>query len=240
MKHSIILILCVALYAMQPVFAQHSPVNYGDHAKDLITVTGYGEVSAEPDMAILSVSVSAINVNINTAKAEADAKYSKVLAAAKRQGVDKKDIKLSTINLNPEYKWTNNSQKLVGTRVSRSLTITVKQISRVAPLLQELVEGDVSRIDQVQTGFQDRADLEREALAAAIEDAKEKANYLAAQFDKELGSAHRIAERNQTQPVRRQFAGEMAKSMSMSADLPEEHFGTQKVRSQVNVVFHAQ
>jgi len=217
MKYSVFFIALLIVSLISSAQGQQAQL----HLKDTISVVGYGEVSAEPDMAIISISVSAINVDVNKAKSEADAKYSKVLAAAKGQGIDRKDIKLSTINLNPEYQWRNNTQNLIGTRVSRSLTVTIKQMEKVAPLLQDLVEGDVSRIDRVQTDFQNRTTLERKALAAAIVDAKEKAQYLADQFDKRLASAYSVSEQSQLQPNYRQFNKEMARSSSMAAGLPE-------------------
>lgn len=217
---------------------QQSDHNSG--VKDTISVAGLGEVSAEPDQAIIAVTVSSTNADVNRAKANADEKYKSVLAATKSQGITKTDIKLSGLNLQPEYEWRDNRQVLIGTRVSRSLSITVNDIDNVAPLLQKLVEGNVSTIDSVQTGFQNRATLERKALTAAIVDAKEKAEFLATQFGKTLGSAHTISEHSQSQPTFRPFNEGMVRAKSMSASsVPEEHFGTQKVTASVNVVFHA-
>jgi len=205
---------------------------------DTIQVQGNGEVTAEPDQAILSLSVNALSKDVEAAKQQADSKYKAVLAAAKKNGIDRLDIKSSGISVQPEYQWRDNSQVLVGTRITRSVTITVNEIDRVAELLQDLVEGEVSTVNNVQTGFKDRKSLERKALKAAIEDAKDKAQFLADQFGKTLGSAKTISE-TQRQSSPRQFRGGMEMAKSMAADLPEEHFGTQAVRATVNVVFHS-
>ncbi len=240
MKKITFFTVCASLLLIGIACAQPTDSHVSTHVKDTIRVIGHGEVSAEPDKAIISISVSAINPNVNAAKAEADKKYQQVLAVAKAQGIERTDIKLLGINLNPEYEWRNNKQNLTGTRVNRSLAITVKKMSSVAPLLQGLVESNVSRIDRVQTGFKDRAGLERKALTAAIADAKEKAQFLASQFSKELSSAYSISEHVQ-QPTLRRFDDGMLRrqASAMSADLPPEHFGTQKVTAQVSVVFHA-
>ena len=179
---------------------------------DTISVQGFGEVSAEPDQAILSLSVTALNRDVALAKRQADEKYQAVLAATKENKIDRLDIKSSGINIRPEYQWRDNTQVLVGTRVSRSITITVKKMDRVAELLQDLVEGEVSTINHIQTGFQDRKSLERRALKAAIEDAKDKAQFLASQFGKNLGSAYTISETSQQVSPRHYRGGmEMAK-----------------------------
>ncbi len=225
------------------LFSSNAPVQadqHSSHVKDTISVAGLGEVSAEPDQAIVSLNVSALNKNVNTAKAEADRKYSSVVAAAKAQGIARTDVKLSALNLQPEYQWVNNTQVLQGTRVSRSLTITVNDIDKVAPLLQALVEGDVSTINSVQTGFKNTDGMQRKALQAAIADAKEKAAFLAKQFGKELGSAYTITEQNHSTPVFRPFNEGFAMAKSSSAAVPDESFGTQKVTARISVVFHAQ
>lgn len=236
MKFQVLLLLASFLLTLSPASADEQSM----YVKDTISVSGSGEVSAEPDQATVLLTVSAINKNVNSAKLEADDKYQAVLAAAKNQGVAKSEIKLSSISLNPEYQWLNNTQTLIGTRVSRSLSITLNDINRVAPLLQELVEGGVSNIDGVQTGFKNRATLERKALLAAIADAKDKAIFLAKQFDKELGSAYTISEHNRSQPMVLNHSEGMMRAKTMSADLPQEQFGTQKVVASVSVVFHAQ
>ncbi len=243
MKHiSLLSILILVIMQMSTINSanadQHSNQKRG--VKDTISVAGFGEVSAEPDQAVIAVTVSAINADVNRAKKSADEKYKSVLDATKSQGILKTDIKLSGLKVQPEYQWRDNQQVLIGTRVNRSLSITINDIDKVAPLLQKLVEGNVSTIERVQTGFQNRAVLERKALTAAITDAKDKAQFLATQFDKTLGSAYTISEHSQSQPIVRSFNEGMVRAKSLSASsVPEEHFGTQKVRANVNVVFHA-
>lgn len=207
--------------------------------KDTISVRGVGEAVAEPDQAILSLTVTAINQNVNQAKSEADKQYLSVVAAAKEQKITKTNIKTSGLNVQPEYQWRNNTRSLVGTRVSRAISITVNDIDRVAPLLQSLVDSNVSTINNVQTGFKDRRSLERQALLAAIDDAKEKAQFLAQQFGKKLGSAYTISEQSHHTVTPRQYNGNLAMAKTSSADLPEEHFGTQKVKASINVIFHS-
>ena len=205
---------------------------------DTISVRGHGEIRAEPDQAVLSVSVMALNKDSEQAKLEADKKYKAVLAATEKRKIERLDIRSSSINVRPEYRWQNNSQTLIGTRVSRSITITVKKIDHVAQLLHDLIEGEISTVNSVQTGFQDRKSLERKALSAAIEDAKEKAEFLATQFGKKLGSAYTISETSQP-AAHRQYRSEATFASVKSVNLPEEHFGTQSVKAIIHVVFHS-
>jgi len=208
--------------------------------QDSITVTGFGEVTAEPDLAIISISVSAIDIDANAAKAEADEKYQATLAAIKEESIAKADIKIAAISLNPEYDWDNRTRTLKGTRVNRAITIIVRDLENVARLLQALIESGVSSIDSVQTGFEDRSSLERKALKAAIDDAKEKARFLADQFDRRIVTATSIVERNQpaTSYNNVQEVVVSGYRRSAGASLPQEHFGVHHISSQVYVIFH--
>ncbi len=209
-------------------------------SQDTISVVGHGEVSSQPDQALISLTISAMHREVKKAKIEADRKYQTVAAAIKQHGIDERDVKLSTLNIFPEYQWQNNSQSFKGIRVSRTLTVTVDNLDLVPSLMQSLVETQVSTINGVQTSIKNRSGLEREALKAAIADAKEKAEFLATQFGKTLGDAHSISEFNQSQPIRPQPEGMVADMASMSAasTLPAEHFGTQTVQARIMVVFH--
>ena len=174
MNYKLGVLMVFALSCFNPAMAGHQAAHVGD----TISVTGVGEASAEPDQAKVLLSVSSTNKDVSRAKAEADRKYELVISAAKKQGITRTDIKSSGIALQPEYQWRDNTNVLVGTRVSRSITLTVNDLDKVAPLLQLLVDGDVSTINGVQTGFKDNKALQRQALEAAIADAKDKAQFL--------------------------------------------------------------
>jgi len=231
--HSLVVTMLAVMMALGAGIA------YGQQpATDTISVTGLGEVNAEPDQAKILLTISSVNQDVNLAKAEADKKYQAVIDSATKQGLKRTDIKSSGISLQPEYQWRNNTQNLIGTRVSRSLTLTVNEIDRVAALLQRLVENNVSTLSGVQTSFKDRKVLERQALTAAIADAKDKATFLAQQFNKKLGATHTISEHVQ-QAGFQPFSADLVQARVASAEVPQERFGTQSIKARINVVFHA-
>ena len=215
----------------------HQPVEQ-DHVK----VVGVGEVEKEPDQATLNISIEAKEPDLVTAKKVADEKYSAVLEVIKKAGIADKNIKATRISAHPEYEWRNNARIYKGERVSRSLAVTIDDLDIVSQLMQDIVEGGVSRIDGMQTGFKDPKALQELALAAAADDARHKAEFLAKRLGRDLGDAYSISEHNvnAARNVNRPMAmsADMAvSSRAMAAPPPQEMFGSQKVKATVNVSF---
>lgn len=206
--------------------------------QDQIAVVGVGEVEAEPDQATLTVRVSAQEPDLQAAKQLADTRYRQVLVVLSKAKIDERQVKATQIIAQPQYEWRNSKQVYRGELVSRTLQIVVNDLEKVSPLMQALVDNGVSTIDGMATGFQDREALMEQALAAAADNAKSKAEFLANRLGRDLGSAFLISEHNDGAPTMMR-APEMARASTMAADTaPPEMFGTQKVRARVNVTFN--
>ncbi len=227
------------LIALISAMMLHSAVLAHESSQvEQVSVIGVGEVKAEPDQVTLNVSVYAIEKDLKSAKQAADNRYQTVLDELKTQGINDKDIKVARLDMRPEYEWTSQQRVYKGERVSRSLTIVIKDLTKVTPVLQGLVEGAVSTIDNMSAGFQDEAALKRQALGRAVEDAKGKAAFLAKRLDRNLGPAFNIVEQNAGAPMFQDYA--MARSNKMSAEAfapPPEMFGTQTISTNITVAF---
>jgi uncharacterized protein YggE len=207
--------------------------------QDHVSVVGFGEVEQEPDQATLNVSINARRPSLTEAKNLADQRYSSVLTVLKKMKIDKKYIKATRISARPEYEWTNGKQVYKGELVSRSLSIIINDLDKVSSLMQALVENGISTVDGINTGFQDPKSLQNKAMAAAADDAKSKAKFLAERLGRNLGSAYRITEQNQASPpIIRQQRTMMAASVSAEDAPPPEMFGTHKISATVNVSFN--
>lgn len=213
----------------------HEPVEVQDH----ISVVGVGEIEQEPDQAILNISINARQPTLTQAKKQADDQYRRVLEVIKKANIDKKQLTTSRINAQPEYEWRNSKRVYKGELVARSLRIKINALDKVSPLMQALVENGVSTIDSMSTGFKDTEALQQKAMAAAADNAKAKAKFLAERLGRNLGSAYLIREPNSAAPqLIQQPALMMAKSMSADAAPPPEMFGTQKIQARIEVSFN--
>jgi len=230
MKKLIIIAVCVL---PQLLFAQEQTQS------NQISVVGVGEIEQEPDQAILHIGINAKAQTLVDAKKIADQHYEKALEIIFAANIDDKFIKATRINSQPQYDYNSSPKKYVGEVMSRSISITINDLDALSPLMQTLVESGVSTIDGVATGFQDKLALERQALALAAKDAKQKAIFIAQQLDREAGNAIFISEQNISNqvPQFRPEAASFSRAVSVSVNAPAEKFGTQKIEATLNVVF---
>ena len=94
------IVAVIALTALVSTFGAQfaeaaSPVRY-------ISVSSIGTVKAEPDAVRLSASVSAIAKINKDALSEAGASATKFRQALAENGIDKKDLRSTTLNIYPE------------------------------------------------------------------------------------------------------------------------------------------
>ena len=124
-----LLILSVALFGLfassQSAFAGEQP------AEDQIHVSGVGEVDAEPDQIILTVSAYAEEADKATAKKKADAAYQQILDLAKEYSVDDNDIKVQQLSMQPQYEWSDNRRVYRGERVSRMISVVLLSLIHI-------------------------------------------------------------------------------------------------------------
>ncbi|GHA18518.1 hypothetical protein GCM10008090_30140 [Arenicella chitinivorans] len=230
--HKTLLTFCVAMLGL---FATQSLIASEQVADDQIRVSGVGEVDAEPDQVTLTVSAYAQEADKATAKQKADAAYEQILDLVKAYGVDDKDVKVQQLSMQPQYEWSDNRRVYRGERVSRMISVVVRDLENLTPLLEGLAQQGVSEVNSMQPGFQDSSALQREALAQAVADAQGKAEFLAKLVKRSVGAVISITEKSSHNPV---FARqEMAMAKSMVMDAPPEMLGTQTIRANVEIVF---
>ncbi len=207
-----------------------------------INVTGMGEIDAEPDQAVLSVSISVTKNSLVEAKQDADEKYQQVLNVIEKADIPKKQYKVTNLNSYPQYDWSFDKRgEYKGQKITRSLSITINDLEKLSPLMQALVENGVSTITSISPGFQDESGLQRQALEKAIDDASSKAAFIAEKLDRNLGEVLSISELNAQSPIFQgrayQLEGFAASATSQRGTPPPEAFGTQKVQANINVSF---
>ena len=238
MKKSILVILLLTFSVLNVVTYAHE---YENNVQDQINVLGVGEIEVEPDMAVLNIGINAQEPSLLQAKNKADSKYRQVLAQLEKADIDKKYVKATRLSAQPMYEWISSKRVYKGERVSRSINVTVLDLDKLAELMQALVENGVSTIDGVSAGFKNKKSLQNKALAAAADDAKSKAKFLAERLGRNLGSAFKINEQNAqvARPYVQAFNAPRAIAQMESAlPPPDEMFGLQKISATIDVSFN--
>ena len=79
----------------------------------LVSVTGEGEVKAQPDMAYVTLGVEARKPTLAEARAEVTATVDRLLALTRDLRIDPKYVDSTQLQVQPEYRWNEKDSKRV-------------------------------------------------------------------------------------------------------------------------------
>jgi uncharacterized protein YggE len=160
-----------------------------------ISVTGQAEIQAEPDRALLTLGVEARKLKMEEARAEVTKTVDAVLKLTRDLKIDPKYVRATRISVQPEYNWDNNARErnLIGYYVSRQVEIELRDLEKLGQLLEKSVDLGVNQIGDPRLDSSKRRELEREALAKAVADAKLNAEAVAKAAGARIGPPRTIA-----------------------------------------------
>jgi uncharacterized protein YggE len=183
-----------------------------------VTVGASGSIMVEPDVAYLNLAVETRGSKATEAQqANADkfAEVEKTLYST--FGIDKKDVKTTGFNVQPEYNYTQkDGQVLKGYIAVHSIQVTYRKLSEIGKLFDALTASGANRLDGVQFGTEKNDQYELEALKKAMANASAKAGVLATSANRQLKGVINIVQGEvSSNPIL--YAQNEAKSISMSA-----------------------
>lgn len=161
----------------------------------LVSVTGEGEVKAQPDMAYVTLGVEARKPTLAEARAEVTAAVNRLLALTRDLKIDPKYVDSTQLQVQPEYRWNEkDSQRvLLGYFVSRQIEVELRDLERLGPLLERAVSAGANQVGGARLDSSKRKDLEREALTKAVDDARLDADTLARAAGVKLGPVQSLS-----------------------------------------------
>ncbi|HEU5113609.1 MAG TPA: SIMPL domain-containing protein, partial [Acidimicrobiia bacterium] len=193
---------------------------------------------ATPDMVDVDVGVSVLANTVDDASRTAAAKANAVASALTAAGIAADDLTTTEYSIHPEYDYSDSKQRLLGYRVSNTVRAKLRDITSTGPLLDSIASagGDETRVNGMSFGVADETSLLGRAREAAWNDARAKAEQLAALSGHTLGKATTITEVVQSPvvPMPRMMAADMA--MSERASTPIQP-GTSSVTVTLQVEF---
>lgn len=174
-----------------------SPLYAEDKAMDrLITVSASGFAHAEPDRARISAGVAAEAGTAEAALAENSARMQKMVAGLKEAGIDAKDIQTSNFSVEPRYTNPRDAtpSKIDGYRVSNQVSVLVRDVAAVGPLVDKLTALGANQIYGLAFEVSKAETLKDEARKDAVANARRRAELLAAAAGAAVGEVVTIAE----------------------------------------------
>jgi hypothetical protein len=169
-----------------------------------ISVTGEAHISVPPDLASVDAGVATDAKSAREASEANNTAMAKVLAALKAANVDAKDIQTSRLSLQPQYAPNRSgSSPIVGYRASNRVTVRIRDVGKVAGVIDTLVGAGANDIGNVFFEVSQASKLLDEAREKAVADALRKAEIYAKAAGVTLGVPLSISEEGAPQPVYR-------------------------------------
>lgn len=167
-------------------------VGSGVAASNTISVSGMGEVFAVPDIATFSVSVQEEAKEVETAQETATNKTNAIIEYLTQEGIEERDIQTQEYSVYPQYDYLQDStregiytpgrQVLRGYQVSQTISVKVRDTEKAGELLSGVGSRGATNVSGLSFTIDDEDALKAEARQKAIDDAKAKADELAAQL----------------------------------------------------------
>lgn len=204
-----------------------------------VTVTGVGRVSGEPDVLWVTVGVEVAAARVQQAVDDANAAADQVLTALRGSGVADEDIQTREFSVQPEYRYPDNAPpEVTGYRVSNLAEAKVRDLARVGEVLSAAVGsgGSAARVHGVSFALEDNEALLEEARAAALAQARTKAEQYAALAGHQLGELVSVEEATSEVPPPVPFAAEEAAAAAGGSPIPIAP-GQQEVAVSVTAVW---
>ena len=155
-----------------------------------VTVTGQGAVTTTPDRAVFSFGVTTQAATATVALQRNGEAIQKVIAALKAHGVADANIQTQVVSLSPR---TSDKGEIVGYTASNAVSAQAT-VERAGEVIDAAVAAGATDVSGPSLTRTDQDVLYRQALKAAVADARAKAQVLAGAAGVGLGAVTSIVE----------------------------------------------
>lgn len=238
---------CISFAALAFGMSNLDAIKHPNGQVASINVSGEGEVTAIPDIATVSFTVREAASTVPEAQKLAEAKITEGLKALEALGVEKKDTKTLSYNVNPRYESQQTGycngyvcpptkSVITGYEVSQSVVVKVRKVDQAGEVLGVLGKVNITEISGPEFTIDDLEKAQADAKALAIKDAKEKAEATAKALGVSLGEITAFNEDNGGYyPT--MYRAEAAMTMNQAKDAVTLPAGENIIKSRVTITY---
>ena len=188
-----------------------------------ITVNGEARQASLPQIAYFTASVTVTDKDKQAAVNQVNQAMAGLLQSLKEFGMEAKDIQTQNVAAYEDERRGN-------WQVSNSVRMTLRQMDKVSALADLLAQDQRAEVSGPSYGLEDTTEMQTELLAAAVADAREKAQKIAQSSGRKLGKVLTVTESGASYPR------PMAIAEKADSSTPVEP-GTETVFQSVTVTF---
>jgi len=199
-----------------------------------------GKFETAPDTALIQFNITAQAESAKAAYDQAAKSAETTRQVLRTNGIDPKTAEIGFFSVNPMYDWKNPKRKVIGYQVTTSVSLKLKDFSKIGAITQQLADADVSESQSLSYTLDNIDEAKTKAVADAYRRARASAQSLATAAGRSLGelsyASVDTAENIRIYAPMQRKGGPM---MAMEAVAPTAEFTPQQVTvtAHVNAMF---
>jgi uncharacterized protein len=205
-----------------------------------IYVGADGKYESAPDTALVQFNISAQEETAKAAYDRASRAAEQIRQILRSNGVEPKAAEIGFFSLEPVYDYRNPKRKLIAYRVNSSVSLRLKDFSKIAPIVSQTSDVDVTANQNVSYMLDNMDAAKMKATEDAYQRARAEAEVVARAAQRSLGelSYASVDTFEQVRVVAPVMQRAMAAPMA-AAPAPTEEFTAQKITitAHVNALF---
>lgn len=154
-----------------------------------IAVSGMAEQEVAPDMAYIDVGINVRADDAETARSQEAQIASQIRRALLGLAITDNDLQNTSYYLYQEYKVDRNGVRTADKYVlDSSIKVTVKDLDKLSQVIDNVVEAGATNISNITYALSTQNIIQRQLLATAVENARDKAAVVANAGSRTLGN----------------------------------------------------
>jgi hypothetical protein len=183
-------LLIITLLLIFPVISQaNSSLPPNRH----VEVRGTAQITAKPDIAIISFEVKSIKKRALDAKQEVDKRVNQLFDGIDKFDIKEKAISASSLLTEPYITYTDDDTEVIsGYVATRSLKVTLTNIAEMNDFIDFALSVEINEIEDIELVCSKADEFRGKVSLLAIKNAQDKGVFFAQAFDAELGDIYSI------------------------------------------------
>jgi uncharacterized protein YggE len=152
-----------------------------------VLVGADGKFETAPDTALIQFNISAQAGSAKDAYDQAAKQAEATRQVLRANGIDPKSAEIGFFSVNPQYDWKNPKHKVIGYQVTTSVSLKLKDFSKIGPVTQQLADASVGESQSLSYTLDSTEEAKGRAVADAYRRARNSAQALASASGRTLG-----------------------------------------------------
>jgi uncharacterized protein YggE len=176
-RTAIAIFFCSAIFAV----AQQQPI------LNSVTAGADGKYEAAPDTAVIQFNIAAQENTSQAAYDRASKAAEQVRQLMRNNSIDPATAQIGGYSISPVFDYKSPKRKLIGYTVNTSVTLKLKDFSKIGPIVQQLTDLDITDSQSISYTLDNMEAAKAKAVADAYHKARATAEVIASASSRPLG-----------------------------------------------------